>query len=50
MFPVEHQIKHPIDLLNPNLPTKHHRQYGMLPTEVEEVCSQLHALLEKGWI
>ena len=38
-FPVECQIKHHIDLLNPNLPVKHHRQYHMLPTELEEVCS-----------
>ena len=49
-FPVEHQIKHCIDLLNPNLPVKHHRQYCISPTELEEVCSQLDALLEKGWI
>ena len=28
-----------IDLLNPNLPVKHHRQYLILPTELEKVCS-----------
>ena len=39
-----------IDLLNPNLPVKHHRQYHMSPTKLEEVHSQLDALLEKGWI
>ena len=49
-FPVESQIKHPIDSLNPNLPVKHHRQYNMFPTELEEVHSQLDALLAKGWI
>ena len=38
-FPVERQIKHRIDLLNPNLPVKHHRQYRMSPTELEEVRS-----------
>ena len=38
-FPVECQIKHCIDLLNPNLPVKHHRQYCILPTELEEVHS-----------
>ena len=38
-FPVEYQIKHHIDLLNPNLPVKHHRQYYISPTELEEVCS-----------
>ena len=38
-FPVECQIKYCIDLLNPNLPVKHHRQYCMLPTELEEVHS-----------
>ena len=38
-FPVECQIKHCIDLLNPNLPVKHHRQYHILPTELEEVHS-----------
>ena len=36
-FPVERQIKHHIDLLNPNLPVKHHRKCCMLPTELEEV-------------
>ena len=50
VFPVERQIKHHIDLLNPNLPVKHYRQYHMSPTKLEEVCSQLDALLEKGWI
>ena len=36
-FPVECQIKYRIDLLNPNLPVKHHRQFCMLPTELEGV-------------
>ena len=49
-FPVECQIKHHIDLLNPTLPVKHYRQYHILPTKLEEVLSQLDALLEKGWI
>ena len=47
-FPVDHQIKHHIDLLNPNLPIKHHKQYCMLPTKLKEVHSQLDALLAKG--
>ena len=38
-FPVDRKIKHRIDLLNPNLPVKHHRQYRMSPTELEEVRS-----------
>ena len=33
-FPVERQIKHCIDLLNPNLPVKHHRQYCILPVRI----------------
>ena len=49
-FLVKYQIKHCIDLLNPNLPVKHCRQYYMSPTELKEVYSQLDALLEKGWI
>ena len=38
-FPIVYQIKHCIDLLNPNLPVKHYRQYHMSPNELEEVCS-----------
>ena len=38
-LPVKCQIKYHIDLLNPNLSVKHHRQYRMSPTELEEVCS-----------
>ena len=38
-FPVEYQIKYHIDLLNLNLPVKHHRQYHMSPTELEEIHS-----------
>ena len=38
-FPVECQIKHRIDLLNPNLLVKHHRQYRISPTRLEEVRS-----------
>ena len=38
-FPVEHQIKYCIDLLNPNLPVKHHKQYYISPTKLEEVNS-----------
>ena len=38
-FPVECQIKYCIDLLNPNLPFKHHRQYHRSLTALEEVCS-----------
>ena len=49
-FPVEHQIKHCIDLFNPTLPKKHHRQYHILPTKLKEVCLQLDALLGKSWI
>ena len=38
-FPVEHQIKHYIDFNNPNLPVKHHKQYHILFTKLEEVHS-----------
>ena len=38
-LPIEHQIKHCIDLLNPNLPVKHYRQYYISPTKLEEVHS-----------
>ena len=49
-FLVERQIKHCINLLNPNLPVNHHEQYHILLTKLEEVHSQLAALLEKVWI
>ena len=49
-IPPDRPIKHKIELLDPAQPIKHHRQYRMSQSKLDEVRTQLDSLLTKGWI